>query len=309
MRRLLLAALVVLAALLAVNTIVTDNETKAAKEDLGRVLDFPDGDIQVREEGRRDRTPLVLLHGFASSMHWYTPLVERLRTDFRLIRVDLLGHGGSEKPDGGYSMEHQAELVAKVLMALRIERAVIVGHSMGGVVATAFAERNLARVEGLIVIGTPSKEGAGELPFLARLGFVPVLGEAIRRVVSDGMVKDNLEKAFAPGFQVPDQFVHDFNRMTYSSYDSSHHASDDFGDKKDVAERLRTLGKPLLAIQGAEDEFVEPDSVQEYRRVPRARIAVVPNTGHSPMVEQPSEVAGLIRAFARGLRLDRPRGG
>jgi pimeloyl-ACP methyl ester carboxylesterase len=302
MRRLVLAALLLLAILLAVNTVVTDNETKAGQADLGRVFDLPGGDLQVREEGARKGTPLVLLHGFAGSMHWYTPLVERLRTDFRLIRIDLLGHGGSEKPDGGYSMEHQAEQVARVLSALRVDRAVIVGHSMGGVVATAFAERNLGRVDGLVLIGTPSQEDAGELPFVARLGFVPVLGEAARRLVTDGMVKDNLEKAFAPEFEVPDQFVEDFNRMTYSSYDRSHHASDDFGEKRSVADRLAALRKPLLAIQGARDEFVDPDSVRNYRRVPRARIASVSNSGNSPMVEQPSETARLIRTFLRSLR-------
>src|SRR5919108_349394 len=111
MRRRLLVAVAVLTVLLAVNTIVTDNQTKDAKADIGRVLDLPGGDVQVREDGQREGDPLVLLHGFAGSMHWFTPLVERLRSDFRLIRIDLLGHGGSEKPGGGYSMEHQAEQV------------------------------------------------------------------------------------------------------------------------------------------------------------------------------------------------------
>jgi pimeloyl-ACP methyl ester carboxylesterase len=302
MRRLLLTAGVLLAGLLAVNTLVTDNETKAANADLGRVSDFPDGDVQVRDEGKREGTVFVLLHGFAASMHWYTPLVERLRSDFRLIRIDLLGHGGSEKPDGGYSMEHQAELVSRVLSRLRVQEAVIAGHSMGGSVATAFAEHNRERVKGLVLIGTPSNKDAGELPFLARLGFVPVLGEAIRRVVSDGMVESNLEKGFAPGFEVPDQFVQDFNRMTYTSYDSSHNASDDFGEKRSVAERLGAVKKPLLAIQGGKDEVVDPDSARDYRRVPRARIVLVPSAGHSPMVEQPSETARLIRAFVQSLR-------
>src|SRR2546426_10665266 len=112
MRRLFLAVIVLLALLLAVNTVVTDNQTKPAKADIGRILDLPGGDLQVREDGVRQATPLVLLHGFAGSMHWWTPLVERLQGDFRLIRVDLLGHGGSQKPDDGYSMEHQARQVA-----------------------------------------------------------------------------------------------------------------------------------------------------------------------------------------------------
>jgi pimeloyl-ACP methyl ester carboxylesterase len=302
MRRLLLSAVVVLAVLLAVNTLVTDNQTKAAKADLGRVLDLPGGDLQVREDGVREGAPLVFLHGFAGSMHWWTPLVERLQGDFRLIRIDMLGHGGSEKPDGGYSMEHQAEQVARVLSALRVEKVVIVGHSMGGDVGTAFAERFRARVKGLVLVDSRSKKDAGELPFLARLGFVPVIGEAIRRVATDGLVADGLEKAFAPGFDVPDQFVQDFNRMTYNSYDSSHNEADDFSGERGLADRLAALKKPLLAIQGAKDQLVRPKTVENFRRVPGAKIATVPNAGHSPMYEQPSETARLIRTFLRSLR-------
>jgi pimeloyl-ACP methyl ester carboxylesterase len=299
MRRRLLVAVALLAGLLAVNTIVTDNQTKSAKADIGRVLDLPGGDLQVREDGQREGAPLVLLHGFAGSMHWFTPLVERLRSDFRLIRIDELGHGGSEKPDGGYSMEHQAEQVSRVLTLLRVKRAVFIGHSMGGEVATAFAERYPARVEGLVLIDSRSKKDAGELPFLARLGFVPVLGEALKRVTPDGMVRKGLDKAFAPGYDVPDQFVDDYNKMTYSSYDSSHNEADDFSGKRGVADRLAALKKPLLAIQGAKDQLVDPDTVQNFRRVPGARIATVAIAGHSPMVEQPSETARLIRNFLK----------
>jgi pimeloyl-ACP methyl ester carboxylesterase len=301
MRRRVLAVVALLAVLLAVNTIVTDNQTKPAKGDIGRVLDLPGGDLQVREDGQREGTPLVMLHGFAGSMHWFTPLVERLRGDFRLIRIDLLGHGGSEKPDSGYSMEHQAEQVSRVLSALRVKQAVIVGHSMGGVVATAFAERYPASVKGLVLIDSPSKKDAAKLPFLARLGFVPVLGQAIRRVVPDGMIRKNLEKAFAPGYDVPDQFVADFNRMTYTSYDSSRNEADDFSGKRSLSDRLAALKKPLLAIQGTKDQLVHSGTVENFRRVPGAKIAIVANAGHSPMVEQPSETARLIRIFLRSI--------
>jgi pimeloyl-ACP methyl ester carboxylesterase len=299
MRRLLLLALAVLVVLIAVNTVVTDNETKPAKADIGRILRLQAGDIQVREDGPRERPAVVLLHGFANSMHWWTPVTQRLARSFRVIRFDLLGHGGSEKPRHGYSMQNQARLVDQALSVLRVDRALVVGHSMGGSVATALTELNPSEVSGVVVVDSPSKSGAGELPFLARLGFVPVLGEAIRRVLPDSAVRDNLEKAFAKGFDVPDQFVRDFNRMTYSSYDASHQKSDDYGDQRGLADRLARLRKPLLAIQGTEDEFVDPDSAREYEKVPGARLVYVPNTGHSPMVEAPDRVSELIAGFAR----------
>src|SRR5919109_1085388 len=123
-RRLLLVALLVLALLLAVNTIVTDDETKSAKADIGQIVDLPEGDLQVRQDGPREKPTIVMLHGFAASMHWWTPMAERLRRDFHVVRIDLLGHGGSEKPDGGYWMENQARFVALALSKVGIGPAI-----------------------------------------------------------------------------------------------------------------------------------------------------------------------------------------
>jgi pimeloyl-ACP methyl ester carboxylesterase len=294
MRRLLLIVLLVLAVLLAVNTIVADNETKPAKADIGRILELPEGDLQVREDGPRDKPTIVFLHGFAGSMHWWTDLVERLKDDFRLVRIDLLGHGGSQKPGSGYSMEHQARQVALALNTLRIQHAVIAGHSMGGIVATAITELDPSLIDGIVLIGTPANKDASELPFLARLGFVPVIGEAIQRLATDGMIKSNLEKAFYGDFDVPDQFVDDFNKMTYTSYDSSHNEASDYNDATPVSERLAKFDKPLLVIQGAEDDFVDPESARDYKD---ANIVFFPATGHTPMVERPDETARLVKPF------------
>jgi pimeloyl-ACP methyl ester carboxylesterase len=299
LRRLVLALVVVLAVLLAVNTVVTDGETKDAKADIGRVLSLPGGDLQVREDGSREKPTIVMLHGFAASMHWWTPVAERLAPRFHVVRIDMLGHGGSEKPHGGYSMPNQAKLVAQALAELDIQRAVIAGHSMGGAVATALAELNPSLVDGLILISSSPDADAGKLPFVARLGFVPVLGEAIRRVVPDSVVRSNLGKAFADGFDVPDQFVEDFNRMTYSSYDGSHDGADDFQDERPVVDRLARLRKPLLVLYGEKDEIVDPDSREQYRKVPGAIVNAIRGAGHSSMVEQPDVVAPIMSVFAR----------
>jgi pimeloyl-ACP methyl ester carboxylesterase len=293
---------VVIVLLIAVNAIVVDRQTKAANADIGQVLNLSGGDIQVKEEGARTGRTIVLLHGFAASMHWWTPLAERLAGRFHIVRVDLLGHGGSQKPSTGYSMRNQGQLVATALSALGVRHAVVVGHSMGGMVATALTEIRPRMVDGVVLIDTPPNKDAGELPFVARLGFVPVLGETIRRFVPDAVVRNNLEHAFAPGFDVPDQFVRDFRRMTYTSYDHSFEASRDYNEEKPISTRLAEAGRPLLVIFGAEDDIVDPGSFTAYQRVPHASLVRVPGAGHSPMVEQPRAVADLIQGFVQSKR-------
>jgi pimeloyl-ACP methyl ester carboxylesterase len=305
MRRIIAAVVVVLVVLLAVNTIVTNNETKDAEADIGQILQLPGGDLHVRQDGPPRGQAIVLLHGFAGSLHWWSDVAERLSRDFRVVRIDFLGHGGSEKPEEGYSMGNQARLVAGALGQLDIQRAVVAGHSMGGAVATALAELDPRVVDGLALVGAAADEDAGELPFLARLGFVPVIGEAIRRVVPDSVVRDGLGNAFAGDFDVPDQFVDDFNQMTYTSYDSSHDESADFQEDRAAVDRLAEARKPLLVIYGTEDDIVDPDSQRKFEEVPGARLHALPATGHSPMVEEPAETSNLIAGFAR--RLERRR--
>jgi len=302
MRRLLLALLAVFGVLLAVNTVVMDRETKAAEADVGRVMELPGGDLQVREDGPRDAPAVVLLHGFACSIGWWDDMVPALARDHRVIRFDLLGHGGSEKPRDGYGMESQARLVAAALDRLRVRKADIVGHSMGGTVGTALVELRRPLVRSLVILDSNSDKDDSHLPFTARLGFVPVLGQAIRRVVPDEMISAGLESAFADGFDVPDRFVDDFKDMTYTSYDESPSASKDYREGGSLADRLKDDRVPLLVIFGSEDKLVDADTAQDYRIVPGARIVVLDGVGHSPHVERPVATARLIRNFLESQR-------
>src|SRR5215475_2121839 len=94
------AALVVL---LLLNAIVTSNETKPAEvtEPGGRILSLSGGDIQVVDRGPRDGSPIVLIHCFSCAINWWNRMIPLLDKAHRVIAVDLLGHGGSEKPDSG----------------------------------------------------------------------------------------------------------------------------------------------------------------------------------------------------------------
>lgn len=296
--------LVALAALIAVNAAVTGAETKPAETTVpdGRIVSLPGGDLQVVDRGPRDAPPIVLIHGFASALDWWDRMMPQLQRRHRVVAVDLLGHGGSEKPGSGYSIENQADLVAGVLGRLGAEGATVVGHSMGGVVAVALAERSPRLADRIAVIGTRSSDDdEGDLGFLAGLLFVPVAGEAVWRTKPNFAVRRGLEVAFAPGYEVPDAFVEDVKGMTYSAYDDSASASDDFTDERSLAERAAATGKPLLAIMGAEEQIIDDPraALAAYRAaVPGARTELIEGAGHSPNVEAPAPTARLVLDFA-----------
>jgi pimeloyl-ACP methyl ester carboxylesterase len=295
---------VALAALLAVNALVTGAETKDAEVTVpgGRLVEMPGGTLQLVEYGRPDATPIVLIHCFTCSTNWWDRMVPLLERQHRVIAVDLLGHGGSEKPESGYSMENQADLVAQVLGRLGVRDATVVGHSLGGGVATALAERSPALVDRVVIIDSRSSpHDSGDLGLLAKLVFTPVIGEALWRVKADFSVRDGLEVAFAPGFDVPDVFVDDVKRMTYSAYDDS--AGDDYSEERSLGARLAASGKPVMVIMGAEEQIIDDPraALASYARaVPAARTVLMPGAGHSPNVEAPERTASLVLGFAAG---------
>ena len=307
-----IALLVVIAVALTLNTITVNNETKGAEvtAEGGEILELSSGDVQVVEtpaQTDKPGAPIVLIHGYASSLHWWDSMVPLLSKDHRVITVDLLGHGGSEKPAAGYDMEDQASIVAEALSRLRVQGAVVVGHSMGGSVATALATQSSELVDRVVILdSSPNTTDYGPgLPFLAKLGYVPVIGQLISRIAPDGAVEDGYEDAFAPGYDIesgfenPDQVVDDYRAMTYTSFKESHDAVDSYTEEASLAQRLPDAAVPVMAIFGAEDQIAYADeSLAAYAEIPGARTATIEEAGHSPHVEAPEETARLILEFA-----------
>src|SRR3954463_16131348 len=131
-RRWMIGIGVVLAllALLVVNALVVDGQTESAHVTVpgGRILDLPGGELQVRENGPRSGSPIVLIHCFSFAMDWGDGVLPLLQPQTRVIAVGLLGHGGSEKPASGYTPQNQAKVVAEALESLRMSDATVVGH-------------------------------------------------------------------------------------------------------------------------------------------------------------------------------------
>ncbi len=311
--KILIAIAVALAALLAVNTIIVDGQTKEAEVtvDGGEILSLPGGDVQVVDEGASASGPagsqpaIVLLHCYSCSLHWFDELAPILARRHRVIRIDLLGHGGAQKPSSGYSIEDQGELVGAALDRLGVQGAVVVGHSMGFSVATALAERSSQLVDRLVNIGEGPTDEACEIPSVAKLAFTPVLGEAMWRLTPSFAIEDGYANLFAPGFDTSDGFpnpgqpVDDFRAMTYTAFKDASAENGDYIEEIPLNERLSQVPVPLLSIFGAEDQICDPETSQEaYARVPGARVAELENVGHSPNVEQPQETAALIEEFA-----------
>jgi pimeloyl-ACP methyl ester carboxylesterase len=300
--KVLIAVAAALVVLLVLNAVALDHQTKPAEVTVkgARIVPQPGGDLQVLDVGPPHAEPVVLLHCYSCAIDWWSRMIPLLERRRRVIAIDLLGHGGSEKPGSGYSMQNQARLVAGAMSRLGVRRATVVGHSLGGAVAVALAEQSPQLVGRLVIVDTEPDTGYGSLDLIARAEYVPVLGEALWRIKNGWAIRKGLEQAFAPGYDVPDEFVDDVKRMTYSSYDDSHGGFDSYVDDESLTGRMRGLHVPLLAIFGSEDQIVDARrALSAWAAVPGASTALVQGSGHSPNVEKPVETARLIKRFER----------
>ena len=295
MKRALFVIFALCAILLVANTYWVDSRTRAADaREGGQIIATSVVPANVRVEG--SGPVIVLIHGFGAAIDWWDKVTPGLATDHRVISIDLIGHGGTEAPRSGYTIPRQAQLVVSVLDKLGVDRFAVVGHSMGGEVATAIAEMKPERIERMILIDSPPTP-ATTFTILTDAYLEPVLGEFLTHFQDDRDIHRGLEQGFAPGFPVPPQFITDFKQLTYTAFREAHDDSIAYRTEEPTSERLAALKPvpPLLAIFGTRDRIVPASQAKYFERVPGAKIAMIEGAGHSPQVETPDKVLELIR--------------
>jgi pimeloyl-ACP methyl ester carboxylesterase len=295
----MIGALVSVALVLAANTVWVDSRTRpAAARDGGKIIETAIEPANFKSEGQGPA--ILLIHGFGAALDWWDEIAPALAARHRVIRLDLIGHGGTAAPGSGYSIERQAQLAAAVLDRLGVDRVTVIGHSMGGEAAVALAEIRPAQIERLILIDSPPTAGT-TFTIITEACLTPVIGEALSHFQNDAAIRRGLAQGFAPGFDVPEKFVADFEQLTYTAFRTAHDQSVAFRTIRPTHERLAALQPtpPLLVIFGTLDAIVPPEDARLFERVPGAKVVMIEGSGHSPMVESPTRTLKLIEDFLK----------
>lgn len=261
---------------------------------------FADDDacIDACIDGRRRDSAVVLIHGFPLTRAIWQVQAEALAPTWCVIRPDLRGSGKSCAPDGPYLMERLAADVAEVLDALGIERAALIGHSMGGYVALAFARMFTERLNGLALVTSRLRADT------------PDEADARRALADRAELENSLEpvvEAYLPRLPAPQTFSQRRN-VVDAAYEIARQNTPAGaaatlrgialrGCAEDIAEDLEM---PMLMIAGAHDRVVR---IEEARSIahsfPRGRLVVCEQSGHLPMLEEPQRVAEALESWLR----------
>ena len=253
--------------------------------------------IYVRDQG--DGIPVVLIHGFgASSKSWRAVVPGLLKRGYRVLAIDLPGHGFSDKYAGDYSIRAVGRKVFAVLDKKGVRRAHVVAHSWGTAVALGMAQQRPKRVRSLSLLASFAYEE--QLPPFLVWARAPGMGEFLFTFIWDQRLDDRLEYSFYDA----DRFAHpdaaDEARELFSRPGALAAAlavvrGIDFSE---IQKRYGKMKTPVLIISGKQDRVTRlPAARRLHSDLPDSRHLVLPRCGHMPLIEHPNKVLRGLDSF------------
>lgn len=260
--------------------------------------------VHFQEFGDPGDPTLLLIHGYTASTYAWRSAAPMLADEgFRVIAVDLLGFGYSEKPRWfDYSIQAQARMVSRFMDRLGIGRATIVGSSYGGAVAATLALDYAERVEKLVLVGAVCNDNVLRHPIL-RLATIPGVGESLIPFFADANVyhRRRMRKTLSPANYdlISEERVANVRRPLAAA--DAHHAllatSRNWHAKR-VAHDAPLINQPTLILWG-EDDRITPieDGHLLHERILHSRMVVLRDCGHVPMEEKSQLFTELVSEF------------
>lgn len=256
--------------------------------------------LRLRYVRKGQGPPVLLLHGFASSLFTWKDVLPELAKSHDVIALDLPGHGGSDIP-AALTPELFARVVPAALDALRVPRVSLVGNSLGGALSIAVAARAPARVDRLVLIDSAgfNFEASARPAILRALTLLPgarLLEHSPRRrwMVASGLRQVFHDDSLVTQDRIDEYVVPVLRKRAVRAFQELLGARETLGFPGIVGE----VQQPVLVVWGREDAWIPVSDAERFRAtLPHATKVVLDGCGHLPQEERPQETAQLISRF------------
>lgn len=260
---------------------------------LGTHIQVNGSAIHVLDVGPREspKPPVVLIHGASVNLRdMKIALGEALSGDRRVIMVDRPGRGYSQRPEEGHRLAVQAQYIHDAVSALNVENPVIVGQSLGGAVALAYALQYQDEMAGLVLLAPVSHEWPGGVAWYNDASQIPGVGFLLRRLVIPAYGQFSAPKGVEESFEpddAPDNYAERAGlSLLFRAKDFKSNAADLANLKQQIIEQQNRYGElqlPVAVVAGTEDTTVSPRIHSEAlgREIPNVTLTLLPDTGHA----------------------------
>jgi pimeloyl-ACP methyl ester carboxylesterase len=241
--------------------------------------------------------PVVFLHGWLGSWRYWFPTMERVAENFRTYSFDFWGFGESRRKSTYESIQNYSDQVIRFLDELGIDRCLLVGHSMGGMVALKTAINHPKRISRVAAVGAPIV--GDSLSWLLKLTDRPLFADAFARVPA-------LRRFMFHWFlgEADDQHVHEILDDSVKSSSTTLRNAVGSMWRTDLRPELSRLSVPSLIVHGGRDEIVHPNQADLFDNVSSAEVVVMPESRHFPFLDEAELFNELLLRF---LKQDAPR--
>lgn len=253
--------------------------------------------VFISDTKKGDQT-LVLLHGYLETHYIFSEFAESLSKKYRVISIDLPGHGLSGSNDDANSMEFSAAVVVDVMDKCKVEKAFVAGHSMGGYVAQACYEAYPERFKGLILLNSvpfpDSEEKKADREREISLIQSSMLGRIAELSIPRMYDSESLRK-FDDKIQETIELceTHDPKGIVASLRGMMQRK-----DYTDFVKSLKAPASPALFVFGDKDKFNPIGRVNEIiAQFPNIESKIVENSGHNSFIEQPDKTLEIVSEF------------
>lgn len=267
-----------------------------------RFIELDGMQVHIRDTGPRDDpTPLLLLHGMASSLHTFEGWQEHLESHRRVISVDLPGFGlTGPSPQGDYSIEAYSRFVLRLLDTLAVKRVIVGGNALGGEIAWQTALLLPERVVKLILIDSDGYQPAVlSMPIGFQVASMRGMRWVSERILPRPLMAASLRSVFAVDSRVTPQKIDRYFELNlrvgnrgalFQRMDQGH-----FGDS---AKRISLITQPTLVLWGEADEMIAPELGARFcQEIKDCKLVTFPQLGHIPQEEDPGTTVKAVKAF------------
>jgi pimeloyl-ACP methyl ester carboxylesterase len=240
--------------------------------------------------------PVICVHGVLGSSRQWKYLVSALESDgeYRAYALDLRGFGDSDKPRGGYDLATFVEDLRSFMDAMNIQKATLIGSSLGLIIVASFAVKYPDRIERLVLVGN-----AAHVPSTPKIvigAFFSPLLFMMRRMTGKWLAQQFFSTINDKTRADFDEFVADIMRTPVRAQIKSLKA----GMGVDLREDVSRMNVPVMGVFTALDRMVSLDQAEAMRRcIKIGKVEVIEGSGHTPMLEQPEKFNEVVLAFLK----------
>lgn len=305
LRYALLASLMMLTGCASFGILSTSDKTLTQKytNETSRYVKVDNLTFHYQDEGTGP--VLVLLHGVASSSHTWDGWVKELSPYYRIIRIDLPGHGltGPDNSRKNYDIDYMTDMLSKLLVRIKVDKAHIAGNSLGGYIAWNYAVKNPEKVDKLILLdsaGFPQK-----MPFIMKFASWPGVGEMSRVFMPRFLVSKNVKAAYGDKSKVDKELVRRYHDLTMRKGNRKALVSifREFkrqSKNEHLGDAVSSVKAPTLLMWGELDTWVPLEIMELFRQnLTDVNLVTYEGVGHMPMEEIPVQTARDAHHFIK----------